>query len=303
VYKELGYAVISGLGVGGMYAFIALGYTVILAASGVFNFAQGSIVMGGSLVMYWLFDLKGWPVAATIALVVAGGALVGVLCHLLSVLPVTNRRGVHNLTEGTLVTTFGLGLILNTIAGMAFGYDTVPVKSYITRSPVHILGLSISPIYLVMIGITLVVSLLLERGLHRTNVGLLLRVTVEDAEGARLGGVNVTKVVAYSFAFAGALAAVAGALLAPVTFASVNNASQLVLLGFAGMAIGGYGSFNGALLGGLLVGLISTIIPLYLNAAYVSLIVYGLMVLVLVVRPRGLFGTAGRFGSAALRAV
>ncbi len=303
MYKEFGYAVIAGLGVGGMYAFIALGYTVILAASGVFNFAQGSIVMGGSLVMYWLFDLKGWSVPAVIAIIVAGGALVGMVCHVLSVLPVTNRRGVKNLTEGTLVTTFGLGLVLNTIAGLGFGYNTVPVNSYITRTPVHLLGLNISPIYLVMIGMTLVVSFVLERALNRTGYGLLLRVTVEDAEGARLGGVSVARVVLYAFALGGGLAALAGALLAPVTFASVNNAGQLVLLGYAGMAIGGYGSFQGTLLGGLLVGLISTIIPLYLNAAYISLIVYGLMLLVLVFFPRGLFGTAGRFGSAALREV
>jgi branched-subunit amino acid ABC-type transport system permease component len=207
------------------------------------------------------------------------------------------------LTEGTLVTTFGLGLVLNTIAGLIFGYDTKPVKSYISPNPIHMLGLNVAPIYLVMIGITLVVSLLLERGLNRTGLGLILRVTVEDAEGARLGGVGVGKVVFYSFAFAGALAAIAGGLLAPVTFASVANASSLVLLGFAGMAIGGYGSFNGALVGGLLVGLMSTIIPLYLDAQYVNLIIYGLMILVLVVRPKGLFGTAGRFGSAALREV
>jgi branched-subunit amino acid ABC-type transport system permease component len=303
VYKEFGYAVIAGLGVGGMYAFIALGYTVILAASGVFSFAQGSIVMGGSLVMYWLFDREGWPVAAAIALIVAGGALVGMFVHVLSVLPVTNRRGVKNLTEGTLVTTFGLGLILNTIAGLGFGYDVVPVKSYITRTPVHLLGLSVSPIYLVMIGITLVVSFGLERLLNRTGVGLVLRVTVEDAEGARLGGVGVAKVVFYAFALGGGLAALAGGLLAPVIFASVGNASQLVLLGYAGMAIGGYGSFPGALLGGLVVGLVSTIIPLYINAAYVSLIIYGLMIVVLIFFPKGLFGTAGRFGSAALREV
>lgn len=286
-----------------MYALIALGYTVILASSGVFNFAQGSIVMGGALAMYWLFQLEGLPTVAVIALVIAGGALLGMVCHLFAVRPVMNRRGVHSLTEGTLVTTFGLGLLLNTIAGILFGYDTIPVKSYVTRTPLSVSGFNVSPIYLVMIGVTLVIALVLEAVLRRTNVGLLLRVTVEDPEGARLGGVRVAKVVLFSFALGGGLSALAGALLVPVAYASVGLAFQLILLGFAGMAIGGYGSFTGALLGGLLVGLISTIVPVFISPAYVNLVIYGVMILVLVARPRGLFGTAGRFGSAALREV
>jgi len=303
VYREIGEAVIAGLGVGGLYAMIAMGYTLILSASGVFNFAQGSMVMAGTLALYGLWQVAHVQFLLVLVILAIGGLAVGLATYLASVLPVMNRRGIRNLTEGTLVTTFGFGLVLNTVAGMTFGYDTVPVNSYVTRSPISFAGLDINPIYLVMIGATLALAALLELVLHKTRVGLLLRATVGDAVGAALVGIRVGTVVLVAFGLAGGLAVVAGALLAPVSFASVSTATTLVLLGFAGMAIGGFGSFTGALVGGVLVGLISTVVPVFINSLYVNLIIYAVMLVVLVIRPQGLFGTAGRFGAAGLREV
>lgn len=303
MYRQLGEAIIAGLGLGGIYAMIAMGYTLILAASGVFNFAQGSIVMGATLALYGLWQVLHAQFLLVLVVLAVGGLAIGLVTYLVAVLPVTNRRGVRNLTEGTLVTTFGFGLVLNTIAGMAFGYDTTPVNSYVSRSPVSVAGLKISPIYLVMIGVTIVLAVFMEILLHRTRVGLVLRATVDDVTGASIAGIKVSTVVFIAFGAAGALAALAGALLAPISFASVSTANSLVLLGFAGMAIGGFGSFSGALVGGVLVGLVSTVVPVYLPAIYVNLIIYGAMVLMLVIRPQGLFGSAGRFGAAALREV
>lgn len=303
MYQEVGDAVVAGLGVGALYALIAMGYTLILAASGVFNFAQGSLVMGGALAMYGLWQVSHVQFIGVLAILAVGGAVVGAITHLVAVLPVTNRRGVRSLTEGTLVTTFGFGLVLNTIAGMTFGYSVQPVNSYVTSQPIDVIGLQIPPIYLVMVGATLVAASIMEVVLHRTRAGLVLRAVVEDAEGAGLAGIRLSRVVLVAFGLAGALAAVAGALLAPISFASIDIGTQLVLLGFAGMAIGGFGSFTGALIGGILVGLTSTVVPIWLPAIYVNLIIYGGMTVVLILRPRGLFGSAGRFGAAALREV
>jgi len=303
VYHELGEAVIAGLGVGGLYALIAMGYTLILSASGVFNFAQGAIVMGGTLAVYGLWQVAHVQFLLVIVVLAIGGVAIGFATYLASVLPVMNRRGVRNLTEGTLVTTFGFGLVLTTLAGMTFGYTTEPVNSYVTRTPIPFAGLQINPIYLIMMGVTVAVAIVLELVLHRTRVGLVLRATVGDAVGASLAGIKVSTVVFVAFGLAGALAVVAGALLAPISFASVGTATTLVLLGFAGMAIGGFGSFTGALVGGVLVGLISTIVPVFVNSLYTNLIIYAVMILLLIVRPQGLFGTAGRFGAAGLREV
>jgi branched-chain amino acid transport system permease protein len=303
VSQQLGYAIVAGLGTGGMYAFIAISYTVILASSGVFSFAQGSIVMGGALAFYGLAQVANIPVLGAFAIVVFGGALLGMTTDLLAVLPVTNRKGVSSLTEGTLVTTFGLGLLLNTLAGDFFGYNTIPVKGFVSSMPVHLIGLEINPIYLVMISLTIVISVGLELVLRRTKIGLLLRVTVEDVEGAQIGGVSVSRVVFLAFAFGGGMAALAGALLSPLTFASVGLSTELILYGFAGMAIGGFGSFVGALVGGLSVGVVSELVATFWNPNYVDLVIYGSMVALLVVRPRGLFGAPGGFGAAALREV
>src|SRR5580698_2386070 len=95
-------AVISGVGLGGIYGLIAMGYTLILAASAVFSFAQGSIVVGGSLAMFGLWQVLHWPFLGVVAVVLAGGACVGIAAYLISVWPVTLRRNVHDLTEGTL---------------------------------------------------------------------------------------------------------------------------------------------------------------------------------------------------------
>jgi branched-chain amino acid transport system permease protein len=296
-------AAIAGLGLGGIYGMVAMGYTLIMAASGVFNFIQGTIVMGGALVMLWLWQMLGWPVLGVLAIVLGGGALLGIISYLAAVLPVSRRLGPAHLTEGTLVTTFGLGLALNSVVALTFGYNTVPVKSYVSDSPWNIAGIPIRPIYVAVLAITLVIVIAMEVFLLRTKTGLVLRATVQDADGARLSGIPIMKVVLWSFAIGGTFAAVAGLLMVPVTQASSNLASQLALYGFAGMAIGGYGSFKGAFVGGLVVGLASTIPPIWVNPTLVSTIIYGLMLVILLARPRGLFGTAGAFGSARLRDV
>jgi branched-subunit amino acid ABC-type transport system permease component len=269
----------------------------------VFNFVQGTIVMGSALVMYGLWDLERWPLLLVMAIVLAGGGLLGMITYAMAVLPVASRQGVTELTETTLVTTFGLGLALNSVVALAFGYTVEPVKSYVAGTAWRISGVPIDPIFVVMLGTGVFVTVIMELVLKRTKTGLFLRATVADVQGARLSGVRVMKVVLWSFAGAGALAAIAGLLMVPYTSASSGLAGNLALDGFAGMAIGGYGSFKGAMLGGLVVGLASKLPLVWINPNWTTLIVYSLMLIILFVRPRGLFGTAGAFGSARLRSV
>jgi branched-subunit amino acid ABC-type transport system permease component len=296
-------AVVTGLGLGSIFGLIAMGYTLIMAASGVFNFVQGTIVMGAALTFFGLWMLLHWPFLLVLAIVMVGGALLGAVTYILSVFPVASRQGVHELTEATLVTTFGLGLALNSVVALAFGYTTYPVNPYVNAAAWRISGVPIDPIFVVMLATAVFLTIVMELMLQRTKTGLFLRATVADAQGARLAGIRVMKVVLWSFAVAGALAAVAGLLMVPYTQASSNLAGSLALDGFAGMAIGGYGSFKGAMLGGLVVGLATKLPAVWVNPAWTTLIVYALMLTILFVRPRGLFGTAGAFGSARLRSV
>jgi branched-subunit amino acid ABC-type transport system permease component len=301
--KVFALATIAGVGLGGLYGLIAMGYTLILASSAVFSFAQGSLAVGGSLAMYGLWQVAGWPVLGAAAAILLGGACVGVISYLISVRPVSLRRDVHDLTEATLVTTFGIGLALNSVMAIAFGSTAVPVPSYVSENPIVVRDVPINPLYIAMVSVTVVVAIVLEVVLSRTRAGLILRATVQDREGASLLGIHVTRVTFRAFGIAGALAAMAGLLIVPETSATVFLAPQFTLYGFAGMAIGGFGSFSGAIVGGIIIGLVSSISSVYINASFVSAIIYGLIVATLLVRPRGLFGTAGEFGSAKLRTV
>jgi branched-chain amino acid transport system permease protein len=299
--RALELAIEAGIGLGSLYALIALGYTLILAASGVFNLVQGTIVIAGSMVLLGLWAESGWPLFGVAAITLLGGAAVGMLTYLFSVFPLTRRRRAISLTEGTLVTTFALWLVLSTVVQLTFGSTTIPVKSYVSASPLKLGGLPIEPTYIVMVGATILIVAVFEAVLRRTGIGLVLRATVEDSEGARLTGIPITKVVLLAFAIGGALAGIAGLLMAPITYAGPLQNSDLTFYGFAGMAIGGFGSFTGAIIGGLFVGLLTNVPANYINPAYMSTLVYGTMLLILGIRPTGLFGAAGSFGSAKLR--
>lgn len=297
-------AVIAGLGIGSVYALVALGYTLILASSGVFNFAQGAVVMAGALVSYGLGTLAGWPVLTVIAIIVGIGGLAGILTYALSVFPVVRRAGATNLTGGTFLTTLGLGLALNAIIALAFGPETHTVKSYVSTTAFKVLGAHIRPIYIVMFAVVVVCVASLEGLLRWTGAGTVMRATFTDLEGASLAGVAVRGVMIRAFVAGCALAAVAGFLIAPLTAASVRIADQFAFYGFAAMAIGGFGSFAGAAVGGFIVGLIQQIPVIWLDPSAAAMLIYGAMVVILLIRPQGLFGSGGSaFGAAAVRDV
>lgn len=297
-------AVIAGLGIGSVYALIALGYTLILASSGVFNFAQGAVVMAGALVSYGLGTLAGWPVLTVIAIVAGTGALAGILTYALSVLPVVRRHGASNLTGGTFLTTLGLGLALNAIIALAFGPETYPVKSYVSSTAFDVFSAHVRPIYIVMFAVVVACVVLFEVLLGWTGAGTVMRATFTDLEGASLAGIAVNRVIVRAFVAGCALAAIAGFLIAPLTAASVGIADQFAFYGFAAMAIGGFGSFAGAAVGGFIVGLLRQVPVIWLDPSVAAMLIYGAMVIILLIRPQGLFGSGGSaFGAAAVRDV
>lgn len=297
-------AVAAGIGLGSVYALISLGYTLVLASSGVFNLAQGTLVMGGVLLLYELWRSDHLPFGVALVAICALGVLVGLAIYVLAIHPFLARgRRVTHFTETALVSTLGLSIALEAVAGLWFGYTTLPVRSYVSDRPFIVRGIAIRPIYLVMLGVSLLIFGLMEIAVRRTLVGIKLRAVVEDTEGAVLSGISPIKIVLLAFGAAGAFSALAGVLVAPVTSAGVGVASQLALFGFVGMAVGGFGSFGGALAGGLIVGLGSSVAGVYVDPSLVSGVVYLLMVAALLIRPSGLFGRAGAFGSARLREV
>jgi branched-chain amino acid transport system permease protein len=294
-------ALASGLGLGSIYVLVSVSYTLILASSGVFNFAQGALVMGGTIVSYVMSTEASLPLWLTVPVIVLGGAAAGALSELVAVRPFV--VWAQNLTEETLVSTLGLGLAMTAIASLAFGTDPQPTNSYVTTTPIIINGVPIRPIFLAMLIIGALVIVALEIIMAKTQLGIVFRATTIDREGAAGLGINYRQVIAASFVVAGALAGLAGFLLAPVTTASVSVGNNLALLAFVGMAMGGFGSFRGVIVGGMLVGLITAFVPVFTDPLWTRPILYAVMIALLLLRPSGLFGRKGQFGSQVLRDV
>jgi branched-subunit amino acid ABC-type transport system permease component len=202
-----------------------------------------------------------------------------------------------------VLTTIGLATAANAIVALLFGGDSYPVPSYVSEQPVIAFAIPLRPTYLVMIGAGILVTVAIEFLLRRTQIGHVFRVTLEDNEGAQLAGINTKRVVLAAFGIAGGLSALAGFLIAPVISASAFIAQDLAFYGFAGMAIGGFGSFAGALIGGVVVGLLSGLMPIFIDPQATVPVIWGVVIVALLLKPTGLFGTAGLFGAAKTREV
>lgn len=293
--------VVTGFALAAIYQLIAISFTLVLAASGVFNFAQGTIVMVGTVLAFLLGVKAGWPAVMTVGVIATVGVLAGLATHLVAVWPAIGRS--RSFTHTTMLTTIGLGMAANAGVALLFGSDSYRVPSYVSDEPLTLLSVPLRPTYLVMIVVGAGITLTIEWLVRRTELGRMFRATLEDPEGALLLGIDTRKIIAFAFGVAGAMSGLAGYLIAPVIAASAFTAQELAFYGFAGMAIGGFGSFAGALVGGLIVGVIAGVVPTVANPHVALPVLWITVVAMLLVRPGGLWGTAGLFGSARMREV
>jgi branched-chain amino acid transport system permease protein len=272
--------VVTGLALASIYVLIAISFTLILAASGVFNFAQGTIAMGGTVLAFLLGVKLGWPPLVAAAAIAGLGVVAGLVNHLLAVWPAIGRS--KSFTHTTMLTTIGLGTGANALVALLFGSDSYRVPSYVSDDPLHLFSIPLRPTYLVMIAVGTGVTLLVDWVVRRTEIGQMFRA---------------------AFGLAGAMSGLAGFLVAPTIGASAFTAQDLAFYGFAGMAIGGFGSFAGSLVGGLIVGLVAGLTPTLAPPHLALPLLWIIVVAVLLVKPMGLWGAAGLFGSAGLREV
>lgn len=293
--------VVTGFALASIYVLITMSFTLVLAVSGVFNFAQGSIVMGGSILAFILGVRLGWPSLVVVAATMVLGLAAGFATYWLSVWPAIGRS--KSFQHTTLITTIGLGLAVNALAALLFGGDSYRVPSYVTDDPLVIGGLPIRPAYLLMVAVGIAATVTIDLTVRHTSIGHVFRITLEDPEGARLQGIDIRRTIVITFAIAGAMSALAGLLIAPVTAASAFTAHELSFFGFAGMAIGGFGSFLGGLAGALLVGLVAGITPTVADPNLTLPVLWLIVMVTLLVKPSGLGGIVGLFGASRVRDV
>jgi branched-chain amino acid transport system permease protein len=282
---ELGQNLIDALALGGLYALIALGVTVVFTVMGMMNFAHGEFIM---LSAYALYVLAGLPFVAAVGGALLTGVLISVLAERVAFRPVRNAD-----LSAQLVTSLAVAAILQNVVTAAVNAraQSVNAPAFISEST-NFGRVSVPNLEFVTLGLTAIVLGGLGWFLYRTRTGLAMRAAAENFEMARLLGVRADRVVAIAFAISGVLAAVVGILLVLQT-GQVSPTMGLtpVLVGFVAVVIGGFGRMFGAVIGGLLLGALSSLLGTYLPGDLVPFrdaIVFTVPVVILIFRPHGL---------------
>jgi len=284
--------VVTGIAIGSVYGLIAIGYTVAFNATRVFNLAQGDLVMVGVMLAYVLLNVEHLPELLVLLIVVAGVVAVTLVEERVAVYPFLrrSREGI-----GWFISTLAFALVVETLAFNLYGNrPPLPVRSPLPVANLNFGPVHISPRLVFPVGILLLILVALELFYRRTWLGLSMRSMAEDRELARMRGVNVSSMSALAFAISGAIAGLAGFVIAPITLANTSIGIDYSLKGFVALAIGGFGSLRGAVVGALVLGVSEQIFDAYVSSTYEIVVGLMLLLVVLVVRPLGIFGTSVR---------
>ena len=276
----------SGLTIGAIYALVALGFTLIYNASDVINFAQGEFVMlGGMVTVFAVAAGVPLPLAALLAIGVA--VAFGLLLHRFAIEP---ARGASAVT--LIIITIGASILLRGIAAVAFDKRFHSLPPFLGGDPLIVGGAVILPqSLLVLLGAGAIVGALWVF-MNFTLAGKAMVATAANRDAARLVGINTSAMIGFSFAVSAAIGAIGGILITPIALTNYDVGTLLALKGFAAAMLGGMGNPIGAVAGGLLVGLLEAFGAGYISSAYKDAIAFLVILVVLFVMPRGLFGRA-----------
>jgi branched-chain amino acid transport system permease protein len=280
--------IIGGIGIGSLYALIALGYSMVYRSMGLVNFAQGSIYMVGTYfgIIWYAGMVMGLHVPYPVAL------LVGILLN--AMLGVLLERIFRPLAKldlmFMLLGTIGLGFVLDNLFVIIFGAEGFAVTSPLPNAPLVIFGIRILPQMLLLIGGSALLMLGLQVFLKRTRSGKAMRASAMDNEIASTMGIPVNRMNAMTLAIGSGLAAAAGILAAPIVYVNPAMGSAVGLKGFAAAILGGLGSIPGAIVGGLVFGVLEAVSAGYISSSYTRGIAFLVMVIVLMVKPSGIVG-------------
>jgi branched-chain amino acid transport system permease protein len=281
---ELLQFVFSGLTVGAIYALVALGFTLIYNASDIINFAQGEFVMLGGMTTVFL-ALAGVPLPLAALLAVVVTTAVGLALHRFAI---ETARGATPVA--LIMITIGASVFLRGVAQIVFDKRFHSLPPLFGADPIQIGGAAILPQSLAVLGGAAVIVILLWLFVERTLLGKAVIATAANRLAARLIGVDTRRIVDFSFAVSAAIGAIAGILVTPITLTSYDVGTLLALKGFAAAMLGGIGSPLGAVVGGLLIGMIEALSAGYLSSSYKDAVAFLIILVVLVAMPQGLFG-------------
>ena len=286
--QELAQQLINGLALGAIYALIALGYTMVYGIIQLINFAHGDVYMIGAYVGYFCMSVLHLGFFESLVLAMLVCTVLGVLIERIAYKPLRNSTRI-----AVLITAIGVSLLLE--YGMMFfvgpdvrSYPALP--DYLTAS-FDVGGVVITMQSLLIVGISVLLMIALQFIVNRTRMGKAMRAVSMDADAARLMGINVDNTISFTFALGSALAGAAGVLVG-VYYNSINPLMGILpgLKAFVAAVFGGIGLIPGALIGGFFIGATETLVSGYVNSMFKDAVVFGLLILVLIVKPTGLLG-------------
>ena len=282
------HVVVSGLATGSIYALMALSLVIVYNATRTLNFAQGEMLMVSTFVAWSAQRALGLPLLAALLVAVVAAALLALVFERLVI-----RRAIGATHWDVLILTLGFSLMLRAGAGIMWSHDEFPFPSFFSNRPIALGPVRVAPASLGIIGASLVLMLALAALFRWTRLGRAMRAVAQNQRAARLMGISVERVYSSSWVIASVVGAVAGVLIAPVVFLS-SKMGLVAINGFTAAVLGGFGSMPGAVVGGMLLGVLENLAPLYLPASIKHSVPFLVMISILIVRPGGVLGRVAR---------
>jgi len=277
--------VINGLAMGAIYALIALGFVMIYNSTGAVNFAQGDFAMIGAYLYFTAVVLLRFPVWAAFVFVIVGAAILGVIFNRAVFYPLREKHWMI-----PLIGTIGASIFLPNFAMNIWGPEPLPTPNPFGKILFHLGELRVSPQFILIVVITVLLILAMHLFFSKTRFGKMMQATAQDRVMARLTGIHIKKTMAATFIYSSILAGIGGALIAPVFYVSQGIGLFVVVKAFCATIVGGFGSVPGSIVGGFFVGVIEQVCAGYISDKYKDVYAFLLMILVLFIRPQGIFG-------------
>lgn len=279
--------VLSGLSTGAIYALIGIGFSIIFNATGIINFAQGEFVMLGGMLTLVFLNALHLPLWAAIPCAVAVATVAGLLFERLAIRPLRQPTPIN-----LVIITIGGSIFIRGVAMLVWGKDTHSVPAFTGNEPIAVGGATILPQHLWILAITLVIIGANKFYFYHTISGKAMRACAYNRRAAGLVGIDVRRMVQFSFIISAAMGSIAGIIVAPLTMTAYDVGILLGLKGFCAAIIGGMSGGIATVVGGLLLGVLESLGAGLISSGYKDAIAFIILLLILFVRPQGLFGKA-----------
>ena len=274
----------TGLAMGCIYALVGLSFILIYNATHGLNFAHGELVMLSAFVFYSAIS-TGAPYWAAVLMTFAAMAAFGAVYQRLLFFPLRDRPML-----AFVIATIGFSIFARNLALLVWGPNPLRVPSAFSSSSVNLLGVVLAPEQLFIVAITICVLVVQYAVFFHTDIGRRLRATAQNVEMAQLMGIRPNRMIAITFVVSAVLCGIAGVLVAPIFLVDTDIGLNLILKAFIAVIIGGFGSLPGAVVGGIVVGLLEIFVAVFISSVYKDAICFSLLIFLLIVFPQGIFG-------------